>query len=114
MIKKKSQKNVKKTTERIVRGLVILAIAYALSPDSAHAITADGGNIQGLDKIWGIVKPYFTWAFSLGGVSYCGLNLRKVLIGDYRAAAPAALAALVAGVGVNGLFSESALSVLLP
>ncbi|CAO4847477.1 MAG: hypothetical protein FADNKDHG_01499 [Holosporales bacterium] len=98
----------------IIKSAMICAIVYALSPDSAHAITANGGNIQGLDTIWAIVKPYFTWAFSLGGVSYCGLNLRKVLIGDYRAAAPAALAALVAGVGVNGLFSDTALSVLLP
>lgn len=114
MKKDKIQKNVKKTTSSIAKCVAVLAVAYALSPDEASAITANGGNIQGLDTIWTIVRPYFTWAFSLGGVAYCGINLRKVVIGDYRAAAPAALAALVAGVGVNGLFADQALSVLLP
>ncbi|CAO5681373.1 MAG: hypothetical protein HEEMFOPI_01490 [Holosporales bacterium] len=97
---------------RIIKCAMICAIVYVLSPDSAHATKV--GDIQGIETIWDTIKPYFTWAFSLGGISYCGLNLRKVLIGDYRAAAPAALAALVAGVGVNGLFKEQFVSVLLP
>jgi len=93
---------------------ITLSIQFLLSENGYAIQGADGKAIMGLDAIWGTVKPYITGAFSAGGVIYSGINIRKVVIGDYRAAVPALVSALVAGLGIQGMFGAEALSVLLP
>lgn len=101
-----------------IKPLCFIAATFCLCPESAYALrqgAADGAAaIHGIDQIWATIQPYLTGLFSVGGVIYSGLNIRKVVIGDYRAAAPAALSALMAGLGINGMFGQNALSVLLP
>lgn len=112
----KSNKEVNKTSE--LKLIVVVSVICFLCPESAYALrqgAADGAAaIHGIDQIWATIQPYLTGLFSVGGVIYSGLNIRKVVIGDYRAAAPAALSALMAGLGINGMFGQNALSVLLP
>ena len=102
----------------VIRTLSVVGVFCFLCPESLSALTsgaADGAKaIEGVDKVWKSVTPYITGLFSAGGVIYSGINLRKVVMGDYRAAAPAAIAAVVASLGINGMFGENALSVLLP
>lgn len=92
----------------------VIAIQLLLNETGYAVHGADGKAILGFDAIWGTVKPYITGAFSAGGVVYSGINIRKVVIGDYRAAVPALVSALVAGLGIQGMFGADALSVLLP
>jgi len=92
---------------------------YLLMPESAEALTAGSGasgaiGIVGIGNLWKKISPYLAGAFSVGGIVYSAINIRKVIIGDYRAAAPAAISAIIGGIGVNGVFGENALSVLLP
>lgn len=102
----------------LLKTSVALFLVCFLFPESLLGLTGGGTDgataIKGLDNIWKSVRPYLTGLFSIGGVVYSGINIRKVVIGDYRAAAPAAIAAIVASLGINGMFGENALSVLLP
>ncbi len=90
-------------------------------PESADALTGGAGSgaggartIAGIDNLWKVITPYLAGAFSVGGILYSAINIRKVVIGDYRAAAPAAISAIIGGIGINGVFGEHALSVLIP
>jgi hypothetical protein len=58
--------------------------------------------------------PYISSAFTIGGTVYGGLNIRKVVQGDYRAVAPGGIAMLVATLGATGLFGADALTAMLP
>ena len=98
-----------------LKTLCTVVVIHLVLSKSGYAINAaDGKAILGFDAIWGTVKPYITGAFSAGGVVYSGINIRKVVIGDYRAAVPALVSALVAGLGIQGMFGADALSVTLP
>ena len=100
----------------VLKAVAVVGVVQFLLPEIAHAtgVTGEGAGILGIENTWAKIKPYFTWAFALGGVAYSGLNIRKVILGDYRALGPAALAAIIGGLGVEGVFGDKALSVLLP
>ena len=100
----------------VFKAVAVVGVVQFLLPEIAHAtgVTGEGAGILGIESTWAKIKPYFIWAFALGGVTYSGLNIRKVILGDYRALGPAALAAIIGGLGVEGVFGEKALSVLLP
>ncbi|MDP2194328.1 MAG: hypothetical protein Q8K36_07360 [Alphaproteobacteria bacterium] len=87
---------------------IFAAVTLLFLPDTAEALT--GGGIVGIDNLWAKIKPYLTGAFSIGGVIYCATNVRKVVVGDYRAAAPAAISAILAGLGIQGVFGDNALT----
>jgi hypothetical protein len=99
----------------VLKAVAVVGVVQFLLPEIAHAtgVTGNAG-ILGIESTWAKIKPYFTWAFALGGVAYSGLNIRKVILGDYRALGPAALAAIIGGLGVEGVFGTDVLSVLLP
>lgn len=107
-----------KNKSYVLKTSLVLCLVCFLFPESLLGLTGGGTDgataIKGLDNVWKSVRPYLTGLFSIGGVVYSGINIRKVVIGDYRAAAPAAIAAIVASLGINGMFGENALSVLLP
>lgn len=109
----------KKSHKNIIKKAALVTAIYLLIPESAEALTAGAGaggatGIVGIDNLWGKISPYLAGAFSIGGILYSAINIRKVVIGDYRAAAPAAISAIIGGIGVNGVFGANALSVLLP
>ena len=107
------------TQNQFLKKAAVVAAVYLLMPESAEALTAGSGasgaiGIVGIDNLWKTISPYLAGAFSVGGIVYSAINIRKVIIGDYRAAAPAAISAIIGGIGVNGVFGANALSVLLP
>lgn len=104
---------------QFLKKAAVVAAVYLLMPESAEALTdgTDGTKATGIhtiDTLWNQVSPYLAGAFSVGGILYSAINIRKVILGDYRAAAPAAISAILGGIGVNGVFGANALSVLLP
>lgn len=109
----------KKVHNQIFKKAVLITAVYLLMLESGEALTSGSGaggatGILGIDNLWGKISPYLAGAFSVGGILYSAINIRKVIIGDYRAAAPAAISAIIGGIGVNGVFGANALSVLLP
>ncbi|CAO5682401.1 MAG: hypothetical protein HEEMFOPI_01656 [Holosporales bacterium] len=91
--------------KRVLKTIAVVGIVQFLLPAVAHAtgVEGSGAGILGIENTWAQVKPYFIWAFTLGGTAYSCLNLRKVVLGDYRAIGPAALATIVAGLGIEGV-----------
>jgi preprotein translocase subunit SecG len=107
------------TQNQFLKKAALITAVYLLMPESADALTAGSGaggatGIVGIDNLWGKISPYLAGAFSVGGILYSAINIRKVVIGDYRAAAPAAISAIIGGIGVQGVFGANALSVMLP
>jgi hypothetical protein len=105
--------------KNILKKAALITAVYFLLPESADALTGSAGAggataIAGIDNLWRAITPYLAGAFSVGGILYSAINIRKVVIGDYRAAAPAAISAIIGGIGINGVFGANALSVLLP
>ncbi|HCU06430.1 MAG TPA: hypothetical protein DIC42_02450 [Holosporales bacterium] len=107
------------THNQILKKAALITALYLLMPESTEALTdgtagAQAIGIHTIDTLWNQVSPYLAGAFSVGGILYSAINIRKVILGDYRAAAPAAISAILGGIGINGVFGANALSVLLP